>query len=426
MTLVILIISVVLLLMLRVPVVFALLLPSLAYFAFLGGPGSMSAVVPQAVAGLNSFPLLAVPMFVMMGMVANETGVTERLFNFAEALLGRVRGSLGYVNILVSFGFSWMSGSAIADSAGLGRLEVPEMIRRGYDEGFSTGITASSGIIGPIMPPSIPAVLYAVAAGTSLGGLLIAGIIPAFLLVVALSIAVYLYARKRPELRLDPVPLGKKLRTGAAAVPAMLAPVILIGGILGGVFTPTEAAAFAVVYLLLLSLLQRTLSPRKFYQVLLGTAKTVGMILFIVSVAAVFGRIVTRERGPQLLADAMLSISENPLVFLLIVNVLALLVGMILEPASAILILVPVLLPVAKIFEISPLHFGSVIILNLMIGLLTPPIGLILYVISAVTNIPVSRVMRGTAPFLIPLIIVLLLVTYIPQLTLYLPGLMGL
>jgi tripartite ATP-independent transporter DctM subunit len=421
----ILVAAVVLLLLLRVPVAFALLLPSLGYFAFTG-LGTLSAVVPQAVAGINSFPLLAVPLFIMMGNTANESGVTAKLFNFAEALFGRVRGSLGYVNVFVSFGFSWMSGSAIADAAGLGRLEVPEMRRRGYTAEFATGITAASGIIGPVMPPSIPAVLYAVAAGTSLGGLLIAGILPAVLLVSVLCIAVYIYARKRPELALDPVPIKTKFKTGVLALPSLLAPFILLGGILGGVFTPTEAAAVAVGYLLVLSLMQRTLTPRQFANVLLNTARTVGMILFIVAIAAVFGRIISRERGPQLLADALLTISENPLVFLLIINLLVLAVGMIIEPAAAILILVPVLLPVAQIFEINPLHFGSIIILNLMIGLLTPPIGLILYVLSAVTDVPSRTVMRGAAPFLIPLVFVLILVTYIPQITLFLPGLMGL
>lgn len=425
MTLLILISAVLVLLALGVPVAFALLLPSLGYFA-VDGPMALAAAVPSSVSGVNSFPLLAVPLFIMMGVLANETRVTEKLFNFAEAVLGHLRGSLGYVNIAVSFGFSWMSGSAIADAAGLGRLEVPEMRRRGYDEGFSVGITAASGIIGPIMPPSIPAVLYAVAAGVSLGGLLLAGIFPAMLLVVLLAIYVYVYARKRPELRLERAPARRILGAAGSALPALLAPVILLGGIIGGVFTPTEAAAVAVGYLLLLSLVQRTLRPTQLYEVLVTTARTVGAILFIVAVAALFARVITLERGPQLLADLMLGVSENPLVFLAMVNILVLVVGMLLEPASALLILVPVLLPVASEFGVHPLHFGSIIILNLMIGLLTPPVGLILYVLGSVTDIPVSRVFRGTAPFLIPLVIALLIVTYVPAVTLTLPGLVGL
>lgn len=425
MTLLIIIGVVLALLALGVPVAYSLLVPTMGYF-FFSGPGALSAAVPAAVAGINSFPLLAVPLFIMMGVLANEIGVTEKLFDFAESLLGHLRGSLGYVNIAVSFGFSWMSGSAVADSAGLGRIEVPAMLRRGYEPRFAVGITAASGVIGPIMPPSIPAVLYAVAAGVSLGGLLIAGILPAVLLVLALSAYVYVYARKRDELRLPRATRGHIARSGLGALPPMVAPVILIGGILGGAFTPTEAAAIAVTYLLVLGFVQRRLRLGQLYGVLLSTAKTVGAVLFIVSIAALFGRIITLERGPRIVADVMLGISDNPLVFLLLLNLLVLLVGMLLEPASALLILVPVLLPVATEFGVHPLHLGSIVILNLMLGLLTPPVGLILYVLSSVTDIPVGEVLRGTAPFFIPLGAVLLLVTYVPAVTLTLPGLLGL
>jgi tripartite ATP-independent transporter DctM subunit len=422
MTLLIIIAAIVLLLMLRVPVAFALLIPSLGYFYLQNGTQALQSIVPYALTGINSFPLLAVPLFILMGNLANATRVTEKLFSMAAAWIGHVRGSLGYVNVLVSFGFSWMSGAALADSAGLGKIEVPEMKRRGYDETFAVGITGASAIIGPIMPPSIPAVLYAVAGGVSLGGLLIAGVIPAFLLVIALCISVYIYARNKPELREPKTSLRFRLRTSLTAVPSLMAPVILIGGILAGVFTPTEAAAVAASYLLLLGFVQRTLSVRSLYRVMLESAFTTASVLFIVSVAAVFGRVVAFERGPQMLADAMTSVSENPLIFLLMINIMVLIVGMILEPASAILILVPVLLPVAAQYGISPLHFGSIVILNLMIGLITPPIGMILYVLSSVTDIPVSRVLRGTSPFLPALIVVLLLITYFPIFTTYLPS----
>lgn len=422
MTLLLVILCIVLLLMLRVPVAFSLLIPSLGYFYLQNGMQALQSMVPYALTGINSFPLLAVPLFILMGNLANSTRVTEKLFSMAAAWLGHVRGSLGYVNVLVSFGFSWMSGAALADSAGLGKIEVPEMKRRGYDEQFAVGITGASAIIGPIMPPSIPAVLYAVAGGVSLGGLLIAGIIPAFLLVIVLSISVYIYARNKPELRSPKTSLGQRLRATLTAVPSLMAPVILVGGILGGIFTPTEAAAIAASYLLLLGFVQRTLTFRALSRVLLDSATTTAMVLFIVAVASLFGRVVAFERGPQILADAMTTISDNPLVFLLMINIMVLIVGMILEPASAILILVPVLLPVADIYGISPLHFGSVVILNLMIGLLTPPIGMIAYVLSTVTDIPVSRVFRGVAPFLPALLIVLILITYVPWFTTFLPA----
>jgi tripartite ATP-independent transporter DctM subunit len=422
MTLLIIIALIVLLLMLRVPVAFALLIPSLGYFYLTNGMRALESMVPYALTGINSFPLLAVPLFILMGNLANSTRVTEKLFSMAAAWIGHLRGSLGYVNVLVSFGFSWMSGAALADSAGLGKIEVPEMKRRGYDEKFAVGITGASAIIGPIMPPSIPAVLYAVAGGVSLGGLLIAGILPALLLVLALFISVYIYARNKEHLREPKTSYRFRLRATMTAVPSLMAPVILIGGILAGVFTPTEAAAVAAAYLLLLGFVQRTLSVRSLYRVLLESAVTTASVLFIVAVASLFGRVVAFERGPQMLADAMTAVSDNPLVFLLMINIMVLIVGMILEPASAILILVPVLLPVAAVYGISPLHFGSIVILNLMIGLLTPPIGMILYVLSSVTGIPVSKVLRGTSPFLPALIIVLLIVTYFPFFTTYLPA----
>jgi tripartite ATP-independent transporter DctM subunit len=422
MTLLIIIAAIVLLLMLRVPVAFALLVPSLGYFYLQNGMRALESMVPYALTGINSFPLLAVPLFILMGNLANATRVTEKLFSMAAAWIGHVRGSLGYVNVLVSFGFSWMSGAALADSAGLGKIEVPEMKRRGYDEKFAVGITGASAIIGPIMPPSIPAVLYAVAGGVSLGGLLIAGVLPAFLLVIALSISVYIYARNKPELREPKTSRRFRLRATLTALPSLMAPVILVGGILAGVFTPTEAAAVAASYLLLLGFVQRTLSVRSLYRVMLESAITTASVLFIVAVASLFGRVVAFERGPQMLADAMTSVSDNPVVFLLMINLMVLLVGMILEPASAILILVPVLLPVAAVYGISPLHFGSIVILNLMIGLITPPIGMILYVLSSVTDIPVSKVLRGTSPFLPALLAVLLIITYVPFFTTYLPS----
>src|SRR5690606_4253286 len=229
--------GVLVLLLLGVPVFFALILPSLVYFA-VQGPEELTAVIPTTAGGLNSFPLVAVPLFIMMGALANETGVTERLFTAADKFLGHLRGSLGYVNVTVSLGFSWMSGSALADSAALGRIEVPAMLKRGYPSSFATGITAASGIVGPVMPPSIPAVLYAVAAGVSLGGLLIAGILPALLLVLALMLSVFIWARDKHDLVSPKATWSERARAAAGAVPALVAPVLLLGGILVGVRPP--------------------------------------------------------------------------------------------------------------------------------------------------------------------------------------------
>ena len=424
MTVLFVIAGVLVLLLLGVPVVYSLLMPCLVYFA-MQGPQALTAIIPGLAGGLNSFPLVAVPLFIMMGALANETGVTEKLFAAADKFLGHLRGSLGYVNVVVSLGFSWMSGSAIADAAALGRIEVPAMLKRGYPQRFATGVTAASGIIGPIMPPSIPAVLYAVAAGVSLGGLLIAGILPALVLVTTLLVTVWIWARGKPELTSPRATWSARSRAAAGAGPAMLAPVLLLGGILLGVFTPTEAAGVAVGYLLLLGLVTRTLSFGGVYRVLVSTARNVGAILILVAAAAIFGRVMTLEGVPRTMTDFTTGISDHPSVFLAMTLVMLLLAGMLLEPASALLIFVPVLLPASQLFGVDPLHFGSVVILALMLGVVTPPVGLICYVVSDVTDIPVSEVFRGVLPFYVPLGVSLLLVTFVPAVTLTLPRALG-
>lgn len=416
--------GVVLLILLRVPVAFALLVPPLVYLGM--DPSiSFTAAFQRMTAGVNSFPLLAVPLFIMTGNAANAAGITDRLFTFAERLLGHVRGSLGYINVLVSLVFSWMSGAAIADAAALGKVTVPEMRRRGWDARFAVGVTGASSLIGPIMPPSIPAIIYAVTAGVSIGALFVASVVPALLMVLVLSLMVFLHARDKPDLRL---PRASVREVGGAAWLALLplgTPVIVLGGILGGVFTPTEAAGLAVLYILVLGLVYRQLTWHALRGIVISTAETTGAILLIVASASLFGWVLARERIPQMVADGILSVTTNPLVFLILVNLLLLLIGTMLEPTAAILIMVPVLLPVVDVFGIDPLHFGVFMILNLVIGLLTPPIGLVLYVLSSVTGMSFPEVARGALPFLAPLGVVLLVVTFIPALSLWLPGALG-
>jgi tripartite ATP-independent transporter DctM subunit len=425
MILLLLVAAVVFLLLFRVPVAFALLLPSLLYIYFSEGI-TLGVAIQRMTAGLNSFPLLAVPLFIMTGYVANAAGIADRLFRFLMSLLGQVRGSLGYVNVSSSLIFSWMSGAAIADAAGLGSVLVPAMRKRGYDEGFALGLTGASSMIGPIMPPSIPAIIYAVIAGVSIGALFSASVIPAFIIAAALFVYVFLNARKGLDLR-EPATSGpERLRATASALPVLFTPVIILGGILGGVFTPTEAAAAAVLYVLLLSLFYRSLTWKALYSVFLRTAETTGAIMLIVASAGIFGWIIAREQGPQLVANALLAFTDNPLIFLLMVNVCLLLIGMLLEPVSALLITVPILMPVSLQFGIDPLHLGVIMILNLVIGLLTPPVGLVLYVLSSVTGAPFPLVVKGTLPFLVPLGITLLLITFVPAISLFLPRLLGL
>ena len=420
----VLVIAMLVLLLLRVPVAFSMLLPCLVYVAW--SPDiTLGVALQQTVNSVDSFPLLAVPLFILTGYLSNAGGLADRLFQMLLTLFKKLPGTLGFVNVFSSLTFSWMSGAAIADAAGLGSVLVPAMKKRGYDEKFALGLTGASSLIGPIMPPSIPAIVYAVSAGVSVGSLFFAGVVPALVLTLILCVFVYREARKNPlreETRGDDVPVTQAI---LSALPVLLTPVIILGGILGGVFTPTEAAAAAVMWVLILSLVYRSLSFSAFRGVLLKTTTTTGSILLIVTAAGLFGWVIAREQGPQAVTEAMLQLTDNPIVFLLLVNIALLITGMLLEPVAGLLITVPVLMPAAVEFGIDPLHLGIVMILNLVLGLLTPPVGLVLYVLSSVTGSSVQTVTRGTVPFLIPLLITLLLITFIPAFSLWLPSLLS-
>lgn len=415
----------VVLLLLRVPVAFSLLIPSLVYI-FLDPSANFGTAIQRSVAGVNTFPLLAVPLFMMLGNVANVSGITDKIYDAATSIVGHVRGSLGYVNVITSFLFAWMSGAAIADTAASGRVQVPAMIRRGYPQEFSVGITAGSALVSPILPPSIPAVIYAVTAGVSVGGLFLAGIGPALLLVAVLSVAVWVSMRKREDLRLPKSPVRTQLKLSLKALPGLGTAVIVLGGILGGVFTPTEAAGIAVIYMLALTVIYRRATKASIARIFRDTTVTAGSILLIVTAASLFGWILARERVPQLAAEFFLSVSDNPLVFLLLLNILLLVIGSVLEPVAAILIVVPVIAPVALEFGLDPLHVGMVVIFNLLLGLVTPPVGLVLFVLSGVTNIPAKDVIRGVLPIYVPLLITLLILTFFPAISTFLPSLFGL
>lgn len=412
------------LLLLRVPVAFALLAPSLVYFT-VEGHTAIQMLSQQSIAAVNSFPLLAVPLFIMLGNVANTTGIAEKLFDSATALFGRVRGSLGYVNVFTSFAFAWMSGAALGDAAALGRVQVPAMTKRGYSRGFTVGLTASAALIAPIIPPSIPAIIFAVTAGLSVGALFIAGVVPGILLLTVLCICVFVYARNKPNLTLPRMAPRVRAKTLLAGVPALGAGVIILGGILAGVATPTEAAAVGVAYMLVLAVIDRKLGWKNIKEIFTTTTETVGAILLIVAPAGLFGWILAREQAPQQAAQLILSITDSPLMFLLMVNVLLLIVGAFIDPTAAILILVPVLYPVAATMGIDPLQFAMVVIFNLMLGLLTPPVGLVLFVLSNVTDIPVKDIIKGVMPFYFPLLGVLLLLSTVPALTTWLPSVLN-
>lgn len=413
------------LILLRVPVGFALIIPSLGYIVFASSQ-SMTAAVERMTSSLNSFPLLAVPLFVLLGCMANNGGLSERVFIAANALVGRVRGGLGYVNVVSSLGFSWMSGSAASDVAVLGKIIPPQMLKRGYPTRFTAGLTAASSLVAPVMPPSIPAIMFGVASGVSIGAIFLASIVPALLLVVVLLVAVWLFARRHPELVDEAEVPGGRRRAVLTAIPVMFAPVIILGGILGGIFTPTEAAAVAVAYVMLISVvIYRSLSFRQAVDALRETFSTSVAILFLVSSSALFGWVLTMERVPQATADLLLNLTDNPTVFLLIMLVALLLIGMVIEPTSAILITTPVLFPIALQFGVDPVHFGVVLIFALLIGLFTPPVGLVLFVLESVTTMKGTDILRGVLPFVGVFIAFAVLLVLVPQISLWLPGWLG-
>lgn len=412
------------LLSVRVPVAFAFLGPSLLYMMLEGQ--SLGQAVRLLSNSLASFPLLAVPLFIMLGTIAVHAGIATRIFDFAMALLGRVRGGLGYVNVGVSLGFSWMSGSAVADAAALGKVQVPQMVRYGCTKKFALGITGAAALIAPIMPPSIPAVIYAGQAQVSTGKLFAASTIPAFMMAIGLCIAVWFLTRKDDRIERVDFDAGRLGKTAIAVIGPGIAPVIILGGILSGAFTPTEAAAVGALYMLILGMIYRTVKVRDIPKLLSETVSTTASIMLIVASAALLGYIMALERIPQMLADAVLGFTDNGKMYLLIVAVLMLILGTVLDATAILVLVIPILMPIATILEVDPIILGVVMILSLMIGLLTPPVGTVLFVLSATLRVPVNQVFRGTLPFIVPLLVLLVLIILFPAISLWLPDRLGL
>lgn len=412
--------------MIGMPVAFALGITSVLLLMIEQGGIDInySMIAQRMLYGPNSFVLLSVPFFLLMGNLMNTGGMTNRIFKFANSMVGHLRGGLGHVNIVASIIFAGMSGTAVSDAAGLGTVEIEAMNKAGYDEDFSCAVTAASSTVGPIIPPSIPLVIYGVLASVSIAKLLIAGIIPGLLLAIAMMIMVAIMAKRRDFPRSTRASLKVFVTDFGHAFLPILTPIILIGGIFTGVFTATEAAAVAAIYALVLGcFVYREISLRKLIRILRDTARDTAIITFILACATLYGWVLIRSRIPILFLESMVGLTQNPIVILLILNAALIVVGCFMETIAALNILVPVLAPLIVTVGIDPIQFGIVMVLNLMIGVLTPPFGLVLFVINKVSNVPLGRIIRATAPFFIPLVIVLLLITLVPELVTFLPNL---
>lgn len=409
--------------MIGVPIAISIGVPSLIYF--LQSPQLLLALPQRMVAGVNSFPLMAIPFFIMAGEVMNNGGLTSRLFNFARKVVGHIPGGLGHANVLASCMFASMSGSAVADTAGLGLVEMKAMSEAGYDPDFSIGVTVASSTIGPIIPPSINMVIYGGISGASIGALLLGGAVPGVMMGMAMMVYVYLIARHR-NYPVDPRPTLKELwNSFKEAFLPLLTPVIIIGGIVCGVFTPTEAAVIAVMYGLFLGgIVYKELTMKDLIEVSIRTCTSTAVIMLIIAVASPFAYVLTRERIPQLVADFLFSFSSNTVVLWLMILGFLLVVGCFMEVAAALVVLTPILAPAIKALGWDPVHFGVIMVLTLGIGLITPPVGMCLYVGSNVSGLSLERVVRATVPYVIPIFIIVLLCTFIPGLVMYLPRLL--
>ena len=417
-------IAITVLLLLRVPVAFAFIGPSLVYMLVIGQ--SLGGALRQITNAAGSFPLLAVPLFVFLGALANHSGLAERLFRFAHALLARVRGSLGYVVVGTSVGFSWMSGSAVADAAALGKVQIPAMLRAGYDRRFATGISSSAALIAPVMPPSIPAVIFAGLAAASTGALFAASVIPALVMALGLCVVVFVLVRKNPKVQAGTFDRHELVASFKGVVLALLAPVIILGGILGGFFTPTEAAAVGAAYVLVIALAQRALTWRALVAAVKETILTTAGIMLIVTSASLLGYILALERLPQAITELVLSVTSSSTVFLILVALLALVLGTAIDATAILVLCTPILLPIAATYDVDPIVLGVVFIVSNMIGLLTPPVGTVLFVTASVSNTRVGEVFWGSLPFLIPSVVVVALAIAFPDAVLWLPRMLGL
>jgi C4-dicarboxylate transporter, DctM subunit len=376
-------------------------------------------LVQRAFTSIDSFPLMAVPFFILAGKLMEVGGISERLMKFANTLTGHFRGGLGMVAVVTSMFFSAIAGSSAATTAAVGGILIPAMIKKGYDRNFAGSISAVSGELGVIIPPSVPLILFGVATSTSIGDLFIAGILPGIFIGITLMILVYFISVKRGYPSDQKASFKERLDGFKSAFLALLMPLIILGGIYGGIFTPTEAAAVAVIYAFVIgAFVYRTINFKVMMKALTESAVTTSIVMVIIAFAGLFGLILSREGIPGQVADFLISISSNPIMFLLIINIFLIFVGMFMETSASIIILAPILTPVAVSMGIDPVHFGIIMVVNLALGMCTPPVGVNLFIASQIANVKLEKLARALVWFFAVMIIDLLIISFIPTLSL--------
>jgi tripartite ATP-independent transporter DctM subunit len=420
--------SVCLVILAGIPIAGGLALVAAGTMLITAGPDLLVIFVQRTYAATTSFPLLAIPFFILAGNLMNVGGTTERIFGVANLLVGRIRGGLAQVNVLGSMIFAGMSGSAVADAAGLGTIEIRAMVKEGYTARYSATISAVSATIGPIIPPSIPFVIFGSLANVSVGALFLAGVVPGLLMGLGLMVAIAIVSVRRNLPRSAGWPgLAQALQTFKQAAPALALPPAILAAIFTGVATPTEAAVIAAALAFLLGrFFYRELRMRDFWDTLWESGRQTAQVMLIIAMAAPFSWVLIQQQVPNAILKALLALSTEPWIILLLVNVVLLILGMFLEAIAIMIIAYPILAPVMAAIGVDPVHFGVIMVLNLMIGLVTPPVGLCLYVVSGIAKVPIADVVRELAPYLLALLVVLALVTYVPAVSTWLPHFFGL
>lgn len=415
----------ILIFILRMPVSIGMMAAGTSYFLISGTDmGSVANFVTSVY--YSNYVIIAVPLFIFTANVMNSGKVTEMVFKFANGLTGGRRGSLGHVNIIASLIFSGMTGSAIADASGLGKMEIDAMKKSGYDDGFSCAITAASATIGPIFPPSIPLVIYAMLSGTSVGALFLGGTVPAVLVCLGLMVYVSVVSKKRNYPAEKRVPFKQFIQSTLQSLPALLTPIILLAGIYTGIMTPTEAGAVAAIYAILISILAyKAMSLKGLITILKDTIRDTGSVSLMIGAASIISYIVAREQIAVKLGNYILNVTDNKYIFLIVVNIMIIILGMIMDTSTIQLVFVPILIPVAAALGIDLIHFGLVVTLNMMIGLSTPPFGMLLFITAGISDTSLKKVMKEILWPIIAMLVVLIIITFIPETVLFLPRFFG-